>query len=93
MNDDKALDPIPQNCILENRKKLSVSGVTEVISFDEQTVSAETKLGELTVRGDGLHISHLSLETGDMCIEGSISAVIFQDVPQKNSGFFGRVFR
>ncbi len=93
MTDDNAINPIPQNCILENRKKLSVSGVTEVGSFDEQTVTAQTKLGELCVRGEELHITHLSLEVGEMIIEGTVAALSFQDAPPKSSGFFGRVFR
>lgn len=93
MTDEKAINPIPQNCILENRKKLSVSGVTEVISFDEQTVITQTKLGELTVRGEGLHITQLSLEIGEAIIEGTVCALAFQDTPPKNTGFFGRVFR
>ncbi len=93
MTDEKNFDPMPQNCILENRKKLSVTGVSEVISFDEQNVSAITKLGELTVRGESLHITHLSLEIGEMTVEGEVSAVIFEDAVQKTGGFFGKVFR
>ena len=93
MTEEKKTNILPQNCILEDRKKLSVSGVTEVGIFDEETVTAQTVLGELTVRGDGLHITHLSLETGEMTVEGTIAAMSFADTLPKSSGFFSRVFR
>lgn len=93
MTEEKKANILPQNCILEERKKLSVTGVCEVGGFDEETVTAETALGELTVRGDGLHITHLSLETGEMTIEGTVAALSFSDIKKESGGFFSRVFR
>ena len=55
---------IPHNVILEDRHTLSVSGVSDVDSFDEQTIIVFTDMGELTVSGTGLHINKLSIETG-----------------------------
>ncbi len=93
MNDDKKTGLLPHNCILEDRKTLSVSGVNDVGSFDEQTIVAATDYGELTVKGEKLHITKLSLEIGELCIEGNIASLQYTDIIEKNTGFFSRVFR
>lgn len=93
MTDDKKTGFIPHNCILEDRKKLSVSGVNEVGSFDEANIVAQTDYGQLTVSGEGLHITKLSLEIGELCIEGNISGLNYTETVQKSGGFFSRVFR
>jgi sporulation protein YabP len=83
----------PHNCILEDRKRLSVSGVTNVESFDEETIVATTDCGELNIKGRNLHITKLSLEIGELSIEGSINALQYSDIIEKNTGFFSKVFR
>ena len=93
MTDDKKTCPFPHNCILEDRKMLSVSGVSNVGSFDEETIVATTSCGELTVRGENLHITKLSLEIGELSIEGSINSLQYTDVLEKSGGFLSRVFR
>ena len=82
-----------QNVILEDRKSLSVTGVSDVDSFDEQTITVFTQLGELTVRGMDLHITKLSVETGELTVDGRIDALIYAQEQPKNSGFFARMFR
>lgn len=84
---------MPHNLILEDRRSLSVSGVSDVDSFDEQTVIVYTDKGELTVRGSELHINRLSVETGELLLEGNISSLTYADEMPKSSGFFSRVFR
>lgn len=82
------------NIILEDRKALTVSGVSDVDSFDEQAVMLFTELGELTVRGTDLHMNKLNVETGDVSIEGNISSLSYQDEVQRSSGgFMGKLFR
>ena len=93
MADDKKGSLFPHNCILEDRKRLSVSGVTNVGSFDEETIIAATDYGELTVKGQNLHITKLSLEIGELSIEGSINALQYADVIEKTGSFLSRVFR
>ncbi len=93
MTDDKKTGLLPHNCILEDRKMLSVSGVNDVGSFDEQTIVAATDYGELTIRGEKLHITKLSLEVGELCIEGKISCLQYADVIEKGGSFLSRVFR
>jgi sporulation protein YabP len=82
------------NIILEDRKTLTVSGVSDVDSFDEQAVMLFTELGELTVRGSDLHMNKLSVETGEVNIEGNISSLSYQDeAPRSSGGFMGKLFR
>ena len=83
-----------QNSILENRKNLSISGITDVDSFDEKEISLYTQLGELTIQGRELHIDSMSVETGDMTITGDIWAIIYGDKDKKGPiSALGRLFR
>ncbi|MDD7515569.1 sporulation protein YabP [Ruminococcus flavefaciens] len=83
-----------QNIILENRKNLSISGITDVDSFDEKEISLYTQLGELTIQGRELHIDSMSVETGDMTITGDIWAIIYGDKDKKGPiSALGRLFR
>lgn len=83
---------MPHSVILDNREKLTLTGVADVDSFDEQTIILRTSMGELTVRGERLHISRLNTETGELNITGRISALGYTDDRVK-SGIFGRMFR
>ena len=68
-----------QNIILENRKNLTISGITDVDSFDEKEISLYTQLGELSIQGRELHIDSMSVETGDMTITGETWATVHGD--------------
>ncbi|MDE6600175.1 MAG: sporulation protein YabP [Oscillospiraceae bacterium] len=82
------------NIILEGRKKMSVSGVTDVDRFDENTVLLYTTMGEMTVRGEDLHVNDLSVESGEMNIEGEIRSVIYGDIDRRSPlSFVGKIFR
>lgn len=81
-----------QNIIIEDRKKLTLSGVKDVISFDDETLLLETVLGRLTVKGEGLHIVNFDTASGDLFAEGKIYAAVYTS-DEKNGGFFSRVFR
>ena len=78
--------------IAENRKKLNVSGVKEVISFDEETIQLDTVQGKLTVKGEQLHILSFHTESGDLSAEGRLHALVYVS-DEKSGGFFGRLFR
>lgn len=85
-------DLSPHNIILENRERLSVSGVSEVISFDENEVSLVTSMGVLTVGGQELHVEKLNLEVGELSIAGRVEAVVYEDEQQRRRGFWSRLF-
>ncbi len=63
---------LPHNIIMEDRKKLSVSGVQDVDCFDETVVMLFTNMGKLTVRGQNLHVNSFSVENGEFSMEGEI---------------------
>ena len=76
---------IVQNLILENRGKLTVSGVNDVLSFDDQVVMVDTELGLLTVKGENIRINKLSLDTSEVIVEGEISSLIYSQNKQDKS--------
>lgn len=86
---------IVQNLILENREKLSISGVNDVLSFDDQVVMVDTELGLLTVKGENLRINKLSLDTSEVIIEGTISSLLYsQNKQEKTSGtILSKIFK
>lgn len=84
---------MPHNLILEDRKKLVVSGVEDVDSFDEQTVVAYTAVGELMIKGEGLHINKLSLETGGADAGWRNCLLDLYGKPFQQRLFFSKLFR
>ena len=84
-----------QNIILENRSKLSISGVLDVLSFDDQVVILETDLGLLTVKGENLRINKLSIDTSEVIVEGDISGLSYsdKDINKSNNSIFGKIFK
>ena len=80
--------------IIENRRSLTISGITDVDSFDEKAICLYTQLGELTIQGRELHIDAMSVETGDMTVTGDIWAVVYGDKDRKSPlTTLGRLFR
>ena len=84
-----------QNLILENRGKLSISGVLDVLSFDDQVVVVETELGFLTVKGENIRINKLSIDTSEVIVEGEISYLAYsdKDVEKNKSSFMSKIFK
>lgn len=64
---------------LQNRKYLNITGVRNVISFDVKELDVETELGNLTIKGRDMHVKRLSLEKGEMDVEGKVSAMIYAE--------------
>ena len=93
MTDEKKMPKLPHSVIMEDRRKLSVTGVTDVDSFDEQTIIAHTGLGELTIRGWNLHITRLNLEQTEVLVDGEISSLTYTDTRPQAKGFFAKVLR
>ena len=84
-----------QNLILENRSKLSISGVLDVLSFDDQVVVVETELGLLTVKGENIRINKLSIDTSEVIVEGEISYLAYsdKDLEKNKSSFMSKIFK
>lgn len=82
------------NIIMENRKKISVSGVEDVESFDEVCVTLYTSEGMLLIKGENLHINKLSLDSGEVIVDGDISSLTYTDeTKEKHTSFLGKIFK
>lgn len=93
MAEEKKSAKLPHNLILKARKDLSISGVLDVDSFDESTVVAYTELGELTIKGQNLHINKIDLDSGDLELEGNIGCLEYLEEKATEKGFLARLFR
>lgn len=81
---------LPHKLQLSERKVLTMTGVTEVVSFDENSVVLQTSLGLLIVQGQQLSLKNLSLDGGQVAVEGSISALTYEEPRQSG---WRRLFR
>jgi len=77
---------------LDDRKNLKLSGIERVDSFDENEIILVTGGGELAVRGEGLHMDGLDLETGEAAVTGKISELVYSE-SRPREGFLSRLFR
>ena len=84
--------PPAHRIVLADRQRLTVSGVEGVESFDEATIVLTTSEGSLIVRGEGLHIEKLSLDGGDLLVEGTVESLTYEEEEPRQS-LFGRLFR
>ncbi len=94
--DKKISKPKVQNIILENRERLTVSGVIDVESFNDESVIVDTELGILVVRGEDLHINKLNLDNSELIIEGDIDSCEYNEregSKSKGMGFLGKMFK
>ena len=84
-----------QNLVLENREKLSISGVLDVLSFDDQIVILETELGLLTIKSKNIRINKLSINTTEVVLKGEITSMSYTDkeTTKKESSFLGKIFK
>ena len=81
---------LPHKLTLNERRSLSVTGVTEVVSFDEQSVVLHTGLGTLIVQGKGLSLRQLTAEGGQVAVEGNVSSLVYEE-PRQAACFFRRL--
>lgn len=82
---------LPHKLTLNQRSSLTMTGVTEVVSFDENTVLVRTDLGTLTVQGQQLQLKTLSVEGGQIAVEGNISSLQYEE-PRQQGGWVRRLF-
>ncbi len=91
MQDDKSFK---HNIVMENREKIAVTGVIDVISFDEDVIVSETEMGVLIIKGENLHVNSLNLEKGEMDIDGSVFSLNYEEKGHsERSSLFGRIFK
>lgn len=87
---DMAFPSSPHRIELEGREKLLITGVDDVDRFDENEITVRTSAGTLVVTGENLHIGKLSLDGGELHVDGSIESLAYEDAP-RGGGFFSRL--
>lgn len=92
MREDSLL-AVGHRLTLEGRNKLSLSGVTDVESFDETAAVLETSMGTLVIRGSGLHVEQLNLEAGELRLSGEVDSLGYEQRTSSQGSFLGRLFR
>lgn len=89
----QAVNKKQHNFLLENREKMSISGVLDVDIFNPDMVVVQTEMGMLTIKGVDLHINKLNLESSELCVEGEIGSCIYSEKAMSNGGFLGKIFK
>ena len=94
MDERRSSPAVGHRILLEGRERLTISGVEEVERFDETSIVMDTVGGALVVRGEDLHIEKLSLDGGDLKVEGNVDSLTYEDGGRDRSGgLFARLFR
>ena len=93
--DNLQTNNVIQNIVLENREKLTITGVVDVLSFDDQIIIVETELGLLTIKGEDLRINKLSIDTSETIVNGNIMQIAYSEntVDKKGEGIFSKIFK
>ncbi len=98
--EERRMEERPRNSVhkvyINARKTAVLSGVRDVLSFDAAEVYLETEQGILLIRGDELHVNRLSLEKGEIDIDGRIDSFAYSeidDTKKKAASFLGRLFQ
>ncbi len=83
-----------QNIVIQNREKTVVTGVDDILSFDDELVIVQTDLGLLTIKGEDLKMNKLNLDNNELIIEGKTSAIAYSDATQnKKQGIMNKLFK
>lgn len=98
MNDTRNNDTglrMRSHCVhLDGREQLSVTGVTDVMSFNDNEILLMTDAGGMSISGAGLHIRKLDLEGGCVCVEGTVDAIEYDEIaPERKGSLLARIFR
>ena len=92
MNNDYAANYAAHRLELEGRERLTISGVEDVERFDDTGIDMTTSAGVLTVTGEGLHIGQLSLEGGELHVDGRVDSISYEEDDGGRGGLLRRLF-
>lgn len=85
-----------QNVILENRNKLHLTGILDVLNFDEQIVTLDTELGILIIKGSDLRLNKFNLENAELSVDGEVTSLTYDDKSyssKKGEGLLTKIFK
>ncbi len=83
----------PHTLLINDRSRLSVSGVTEAGNFDEENIVLYAACGEISIKGENLQVELLNTETGEVSVQGRIIAVQYSDKVSKHTSFWSRILK
>lgn len=86
----------PHRLMMQNRSALSITGIRDVVSFDENQVILDTDMGLLTMKGKDLHVSRLTLEKGEVDVDGTVDSLVYssnESYRRSGESLFSRLFR
>ena len=86
----------PHRLMMQNRSSLSITGIRDVVSFDENQVVLDTDMGLLTMKGKDLHVSRLTLEKGEVDVDGTVDSLVYssnESYRRSGDSFFIRLVR
>lgn len=84
------------NVVMEQRANISITGVLDVISFDEENIIIDTELGVLILKGVNLHVNRLTLEKGELEVDGEITSLAYEEAgaySKDRGSFFSKIFK
>ena len=84
---------MPHGVYLEKRNKLKITGVTDIGLFDEESITASTTEGNIVIMGEGLHITRIDLDSGELLAEGNFTGFTYTERQNKNESFLSKLFR
>lgn len=93
---EERLNSRPHKISMQNRSVANISGIQDVISFDENQVVLDTDMGLLTLKGKGLHVSRLTLEKGEVDVEGTVDSLVYSSneaLRKSGQSVFARLFK
>ena len=82
---------LPHRLELDGRERLQITGVEDVERFDEQCIVMRTDVGTLVVAGEGLHIGKLSLDGGELQVDGRIDTLTYEETPASRGSLLRRL--
>ena len=86
----------PHSCMMQDRSSVKLTGVREVVSFDDSQVVMDTDMGLLSVKGRELHVSRLTVEKGEVDVEGTVDSLTYssnESYRKAGQSLFARMFR
>lgn len=92
LREDLSMPQSLHNVVIEDCRRITATGVSEVMSFDEQQVVMDTDHGVLTVEGSGLHVEKLSLDMGELAIAGTVTALYYARRKQGRGSLWSKLF-
>ena len=81
---------------LEQRENVFITGVNDVISFNEDMIVIDTQMGVLVIGGQNLHVNKLNLDDGELCIDGEINSLSYENdngLSKSKTSFFSKIFK